>query len=155
MIVGAYPSSLLEPTDVPQSLMAYGVLSEEQAGKIDLADCTLAKRQGRVREFNKHVKAACAALRWPENELVTYMDVFDELVDPESQRLKPAYLDISTCNIHVVWESTIMLWLQRLPWLKERVPPGFEARMQDSLQKYLRDKELEAMCFRLDAVPVE
>ena len=44
LIIGAYPSSLVEPDRVPQSLAAYGVLTEEQAAKIDQEDCAIDKR---------------------------------------------------------------------------------------------------------------
>lgn len=135
-IIGAYPSSLLEAEAVPQSLAAYGVLTEEQSAKIDVADCTLAIRQGRVREFNQHLKAACAAATPP----VTYYDVFDALVDPATLQLRPEYLDISDFNIHVVWETTVLLWLDKLPWLRQRIPKGFEERMRRSLNQYLREK---------------
>ncbi len=25
-----------------------------------------------------------------------------------------------------VWETTVLLWISKLPWLKQRVPPNFE-----------------------------
>ena len=97
-IIGAYPSSLLEAEAVPQSLHAYGVLTEEQAAKIDTKDCTLDLRQGRAREFNTYLKAACASA----TPAVTYYDVFDELIDPDTLQLRPEYLDISDFNIQCV-----------------------------------------------------
>ena len=142
IVVGAYPSSLEKAEDVPQSIAAYGVLTEEQAATIDLADSTLAKRQGRVKEFNVHLKAACEASTCTPK--VTYVDVFDELVDPDTLMMRSQFLDISVMNIHVVWETTILLWLERLPHiLGSRVPPGFRAQMQRSLDKYLVEKEQE------------
>jgi hypothetical protein len=57
--------------------------------------------------------------------------------------LRPEFLDISQLNIHIVWETTILLWLDKLPWLRERAPRGFRERMQQSLSKYLREKEAE------------
>ena len=108
LVVGAYPSSLIEAESVPKSVAAYGVLSEAQAARVDLADCSLAARQGRTRAFNAALRAACA-----EHAAVDFVDICDELLDPATLQLRPAYLDISTCNIHVVWETTILLWLQR------------------------------------------
>ena len=129
IVIGCYPSSLIEPESVPQSLEAYGVLTEEQAKTIELSDCTLEKRQGRARAFNAALRAACEGLQWPESEMVEYIDIFDDLVDPDTLQLRPDYLDISTCNIHVVWETTILKWLEKFEWLAERVPEGFTEKM--------------------------
>ena len=136
-VVAAYPSSLVDDDKVPASVIAYGILSEEQAKGIDPEDCKLQARQGRVREFNRHLERFCG------ERGVEYHDLFDELVDAESLVLKPEYLDISDLNIHVIWETTLLLWLQRLPFLKARTKPGFEAQLQASLSKYLDEKKLE------------
>ena len=136
-VVAAYPSSLVDDDKVPQCLSCYGILTEGQAASIPAQDCELAARQGRVREFNGHLARYCA------ERGVEYYDLFDELVDPDSLKLREQYLDISELNIHVIWETTLLLWLQRLPFLKERTRPGFEAELEASLSKYIRDKKHE------------
>ena len=97
VVIGVYPSSLLEAESVPTSITAYGVLTEEQAATIDVADCTLQKRQGRVRAFNAALRRACEA-RTSVAAPLTYLDVFDELVEPDTLRMKGDYLDISVMN---------------------------------------------------------
>ena len=57
------------------------------------------------------------------------------LVPADGPRLRPEYVDLSDLNIHVVWETTILLWVERLPWLKERAPPDFAERVTKSLTK--------------------
>ena len=44
---------------------------------------------------------------------------------------------LSVCQ---VWETTILLWVAKLPWLKQRVPPDFEAATRASLASYLKTK---------------
>ena len=136
-VVAAYPSSLVDDDKVPQCLSCYGILTEEQAATIPAQDCKLTARQGRVREFNAHLARFCG------ERGVEYFDLFDELVEPDTLILKKEYLDISELNIHVIWETTLLLWLQRLPFLKERTRPGFEAELQASLSKYIQEKKHE------------
>jgi hypothetical protein len=50
------------------------------------------------------------------------------------------YLDVSEPNIHPVWETTILLWLEKLPWLKARTPPDFEQKTRRSLAEYFATK---------------
>ena len=40
--------------------------------------------------------------------------------------MRADFLDVSEPNIHPVWETTVLLWISKLPWLKQRVPPNFE-----------------------------
>ena len=136
-VVATYPSSLVDDAKVPLCLSTYGVLTEEQTQGIDPQDCTLAARQSRVQEFNRHLERCC------REKGVEYHDLFDELVDAETAVLKPEYLDISDLNIHVIWETTLLLWLRRLPFLMERTRPGFEAQLRLSLSKYIRAKKEE------------
>ena len=56
-VIGAYPSSLVEAPSVPMSIVAYGVLTEEQAATIEPADCALESRQARVRAFNDALRS--------------------------------------------------------------------------------------------------
>ena len=44
------------------------------------------------------------------------------------------YVDLSEYNIHVIWETTLRLWLAKLPFLAERAPPG----LADSLEQRSR-----------------
>ena len=138
-IVGVYPSSLIEPESVPESIAAYGVLTKEQAANINTPDCTLEQRQARVRAFNTALRAACDAEAAAGAAKVEYLDVFDEVMDPATLQLRPEYLDISQLNIHIVWETTILLWLEKLPWLKARTPAaspiGCSSRSQGTSER--------------------
>ena len=139
VIVGAYPSSITEDAQAVASLIPYSILTKEQAAKVDAADATLRARQGRVRTFNRLLAARCA------EKGVSYHDTFDEMTveEKDGPRLRPEYVDLSDLNIHVVWETTILLWVERLPWLKERAPPDFAERVTKSLTKYLLQKRAE------------
>jgi hypothetical protein len=55
-------------------------------------------------------------------------------------RLRDEYRDISKCNIHLVWETTLLLWMRRLPWLSSLAPPGFEQELQETFAKYADTK---------------
>ena len=131
-VIGAYPSSLVEASSVPMSIVAYGVLTEEQAATIEPADCALESRQARVRAFNDALREACHDSEREHGNRVAYLDVFDDVMDPATLQLRPEYLDISELNIHIVWETTILLWREKLPWLKERAPRGFGEQMRRS-----------------------
>ena len=39
-----------------------------------------------------------------------------------------------------VWETTVLLWISKLPWLKQRVPPNFEQATRESLAAYFKTK---------------
>lgn len=135
MIVGVYPSQV-DAAWVTLSLAVYGVLSQEVGATIEAADCDLAARQERVIGFNRLLKENCEALG------VEYMDCFDEMTSgPEHEhRVRAAFLDVSEPNIHPVWETTVLLWIDKLPWLKQRVPPNFEEATRESLATYLKTK---------------
>ena len=89
--------------------------------------------------LNRLLAARCA------EKGVSYHDTFDEMTveEKDGPRLRPEYVDLSDLNIHVVWETTILLWVERLPWLKERAPPDFAERVTKSLTKYLLQKRAE------------
>ena len=55
-------------------------------------------------------------------------------------KIREEYRDVSDCNIHVVWESTILLWLDKWPWLEELAPTTLQDDMKASLSKYLATK---------------
>ena len=55
-------------------------------------------------------------------------------------QVRADYLDVSEPNIHPVWETTILLWVDKLPWLKQRTKPDFEERTRNSLVAYLKTK---------------
>ena len=60
---------------------------------------------------------------------------------PEREhRVRADFLDVSEPNIHPVWETTVLLWISKLPWLKQRVPPNFEQATRESLAAYFKTK---------------
>ena len=96
-------------------------------------DLALRVRQTRVLEFNRHLASFCA------EHGVKYEDAFDEMTTPALE-MRGEYLDVSEANIHVVWETTIFLWLRKLPWLAATAPRDFERKTRASLAKYLATK---------------
>ena len=54
--------------------------------------------------------------------------------------MRADFLDVSEPNIHPVWETTVLLWISKLPWLKQRVPPNFEQATRESLAAYFKTK---------------
>lgn len=135
LIVGVYGSAL-EDKDVLNSLVNYGVLTPNDTLDIETTtDFTLRARQNRVFAFNVAVERYAA-----KQENIEYFDGNDEMLDKTTLVLKDAYRDVSDHNIHVVWETTLLLWLERLPWLKKLAPVGLETQMKESLVAYLKTK---------------
>lgn len=40
----------------------------------------------------------------------------------------------------VVWETTLLLWLDKWEWLRNLTPPGFAEGLQRTLEEYLKTK---------------
>jgi hypothetical protein len=172
-IVGIYPSA---PDDdyVRPALVAYQSLTEEQAKGIPPVDVLLQTRQDRVIRFNQILQQACL------EKGINFVNIFDDLCSCDNDnnndnndsaatagtgtgtttagttdgvpRLKDAYRDISKCNIHVVWETTLLLWMRKLPWLSTLAPPGFEQQLQATFQEYTNTKpwaEKSHVCHQL------
>jgi len=112
IVVGVYPSPL-DDDEVVKSLGNYGILNDDQQATVEAADVLLDARQTRVQYFNSRLAFYCA------QRGVTYVDLFNEMTD-DTKSLKPQYRDISSRNIHVVWETTLLLWLDKFPWLRSR-----------------------------------
>mmetsp|Transcript_19364 Transcript_19364/g.39148 ORF Transcript_19364/g.39148 Transcript_19364/m.39148 type:complete len:420 (-) Transcript_19364:63-1322(-) len=134
-IVGVYFSPLAD-ADVGPSLASYGSLTEEQAALVSGShDAELRNRQERVLAFNNAVRKRCE-----ERGCVQYEDINDVMTDSETYEIKDAYKDVSNHNIHIVWETTLLLWLDRWSWLKDLTPPGFSEGLQRTLETYLKTK---------------
>jgi hypothetical protein len=130
-ILGVYPSPLEQKFVVP-SLEAYGAIS---AGTSILEDdMTIEGRQSRVQDFNNILRAACA-----KNGLI-FEDAYTNLVDADTHALKHSFRDVSPYNIHIVWETTILMWMEKWPWFKELADPGFSERIQKTWEEYLATK---------------
>ena len=67
-----------------QALAVYRAILDEDKPLIPDHDCLLAERQKRVLEFNSVLKQECA-----KHASVTYTDVYDKLVDPDTQQVHP------------------------------------------------------------------
>jgi len=132
-VVGIYPSPL-EDSDVRESLFLYGAVPEDQVDLIPDDEIALEARQARVCVFNETVKDAC------ESYGLKFESVYEEVTDKETNKMKDVYRDISDKNVHIVWETTMMLWLSRWPWLKALTPPHFEADFEKTLHEYLETK---------------
>jgi len=132
IVVGVYPSPLVDD-EVVASLGNYGILNDDQQATVEAADVLLNARQTRVQYFNTRLAFYCA------QRGVTYVDLFNEMTD-ETNALKPQYRDISSRNIHVVWETTLLLWLDKFSWLRSRTPRGFIQSLQKSMDDYFVEK---------------
>lgn len=148
-IVGVYYSPLAD-ADVGPSLASYGSLTEEQAALVSGShDAELRNRQERVIAFNRAIKKRC------EERDVQYDDINDVMTDSETYEIKDAYKDVSNHNIHIVWETTLLLWLDRWAWLKDLTPPGFAEGLQSTLEKYLKTKPWAERTHVAETVGVE
>ena len=133
-VVGVYFSPL-EDADVGPSLHSYGSLTEEQAALVSESDdAKLKNRQERVMFFNKILKKQC------EERNIEYCDINEEMTDPETLVIKESFKDISNHNIHLVWETTLLLWLDKWEWLRAMAPPDFASGLQSTLEDYLATK---------------
>jgi hypothetical protein len=133
-IVGIYPSPL-DDQAVGSSLALMGSISEELVPVLTAAEDTkLQNRQDRVLRFNHALSRRC------QEKGLDYIDVYDDVIDTQSNMIKDIYRDVSDYNIHVVWETTMLLWLQKFPWLKAYIAPGFEDKLRQTLKEYLKTK---------------
>lgn len=133
-IVGVYPSPL-EDTDVAESLLKYGSIQEDQKETVAASDdVKLRVRQERVKSFNYVLAQEC------QKHGIQYVDLMNEIMDNSTLKIREAYRDVSDQNVHVVWETTILLWLEKFPWLKRLAPPTFQARLNRTLKEYLATK---------------
>jgi len=130
-VIGVYPSPLL-PDHVQESLVAYGVIDETT--EISPEDTSIESRQLRVREFNAVLERCCA-----QHDLV-FENPYDDVIDPATNLLKPCFRDVSSHNIHIVWETTVLLWMGRWPWFRALAKPDFEASLQKTLEEYVAGK---------------
>ena len=130
-IIGLYPSPL-KPEHVAGSLVAYGTILE--GVHISQSDITSEARKDRVCEFNRALEEACS------RHGLAFENPFFDVYDPSTNLLKPKFQDNSVYNIHVVWETTVLLWLSRWPWFRALSQPGLQKSLEDSLEKYLLTK---------------
>ena len=51
----------------------------------------------------------------PDLDCPTELGLIEAALQPLTgiRQLRPDYLDISQLNIHIVWETTILVWLQK------------------------------------------
>ena len=134
IIVGIYPSPL-EDDSVGASLVKYRSLMDEQMEMVAASeDAKLENRQGRVLSFNRALATHCVAYG------VEYIDVVEEMLDTATLKIREEYRDIADQNIHIVWETTLLVWLEKWPWLKELIPPTFHAQLNKTLNTYLATK---------------
>ena len=135
IVIGVYPSPL-EDQFVGLSLVHYGVLEEEHRRELEAQqdDHTLGQRQARVQEFNALLRRFCL------ERGVQYADAFDEMTDAQTKAVRAEFRDVSDHNIHVTWETTLEIWLQKLPWLAAFAPPHFREQLRQGLEGYLKTK---------------
>jgi hypothetical protein len=133
-IVGIYPSPLADEA-VGLSLAAMGTIAEELIPIVAAADDSkLHHRQERVLRYN-----AALAKRCHEKGL-DYIDAYHDVLDVQSNTIKDMYRDVSDYNIHIVWETTLLLWLEKLPWLHDYIAGDFEDKLRHTLKDYLKTK---------------
>lgn len=141
-IIGVYPSPV-KTEFVQPSLEAYGVIP---AGTIiDDEDMTIEARHDRVELFNKTLQEACQRHNDDNNNdgrrrRLVFETANPDVLDPTTGLLKPSFQDVSPYNIHLVWETTLLLWLEKWTWLREFCEPGFQERMQKTIEEYLATK---------------
>lgn len=133
-VVGVYPSPL-DDAHVREAVCNYGSMDRDRAHLLDEAnDVSNDARQGRVRLFNTLLREGCAKHGFH------FADVCDEMMDPTTNMMKDSFRDVSSHNIHVVWETTVLLWMQKWPWFRDLAPQGFEESLQRTLDEYLQTK---------------
>jgi hypothetical protein len=133
-IVGVYPSPL-EDVHVTGAVMNYGSITKDQIHLLDeSADISNTARQHRVTVFNSYLQRACAKYGF------TFDNVCDDMIDASTNQLKDSYRDVSSHNIHIVWETTVLLWMKKWDWYAQLAPHGFEEGLQHTLDQYLQTK---------------
>ena len=134
-IVGVYPSPIMDDEKVVLSLINYGSLSEEQAEPVAQSDdVKLAVRQERVKSFNRALAMHC------RTHGMEYADLLHEMLEDDGLCIREQFRDVSDHNIHIVWETTILEWLNKWPWLAALAPASFREESERSLRAYLKTK---------------
>jgi len=124
-VLGVYADSLKDEA-VCASLRRNGTLSED-AKEVSDWDVRLQCRQQRVLHFNACLAKACARYQG-----VKYLDVFDEMVHPQTYALRDNFLSDNASDCDVRWQPTLLLWIHKMPWLKEIVDQDFLARLANA-----------------------
>lgn len=133
-IVGIYPSPLVDDV-VASSLASMGSITEELIPVVSAADDSkLGARQRRVLRFNEALAKRC------QEYSLEYVDAYADVIDTQTNVIQDIYRDVSDYNIHIVWETTLLLWLEKWPWLKDYIARGFEDKLRQTLKEYLKTK---------------
>ena len=98
------------------------------------------RRRRPLRARQRAHRHACSP-RAPKG--VSYHDTFDEMTVEEKDGPQLPSTSTSPTSTSTWCGTTILLWVERLPWLKERAPPDFAERVTKSLTKYLLQKRAE------------
>eukprot|EP00934_Nitzschia_sp_Nitz4_P003314 Nitzschia sp. Nitz4//scaffold148_size54725//25559//26776//NITZ4_006657-RA/size54725-processed-gene-0.21-mRNA-1//-1//CDS//3329536745//3304//frame0 len=130
-VVSVYPSPV-KPEVVEQSVANYGAV--EQGTPIAPEDCTVEARMERVRAYNRGLEDTCRKFN------LHYESAVDDVLDPTTQLVKRSYTDVSSHNIHLVWETTVLLWLDKWEWYRDLAPPDLMGSLQKTLEEYLQTK---------------
>lgn len=150
-IVGIYLSTL-DDAVVGASLVSYGSLTEEFVDTVTQSeDAKLAHRQARVLAFNQALKERCEYYQqeWGQDaehggRILDYKDLVPQMTkpntSPDNLQLADAYKDVSDHNIHIVWETTLLLWMQEWKWLEAMAQPNLHDQLQKTLKEYFDAK---------------
>mgnify|MGYP003865894591 CR=1 FL=1 len=145
LVLGIYPSPLHEDIVGP-SVSKYipEIKTKEQEAEIAGSQEAIAlkARQDRVRTFNRALQARCEVRRdtLPEGVELEYCDINEEIVDESTDEVKPPFKDISDYNVHIIWETTLLVWLEKLVWLRDVTPTGFAQNLQRTFDAYVVSK---------------
>jgi hypothetical protein len=107
IILAVYPSPL-ETQFIKASLIAYGIVSSEDVDSFDKTTWDEMnepeERFNRLQQLNNGLEEACLAT----NGKVQFLSINDQIM--EGCKVKSDYIDVSQCNVHLLWEPLIDLW---------------------------------------------
>lgn len=111
IILAVYPSPL-ETEFIKASLIAYGIVTSEDVDAIDIAKWNEMnqpeERFNRLTQLNTGLEEACLA----SNGKVQFLSINDQIM--EGCKVKSEYIDVSLCNVHLLWEPLIELWTNKI-----------------------------------------
>ncbi len=135
IILGIYPS-VLQDKNVFNSLLSYGILSEETINSIN------EKEKEKVSKYkfryNLYKKFNTLLKKYSKIYNINYID-FDEILLDKNKKVKKKFINPSSNRgIHLLWEPLIPILLKKIN--KCGIKNKYKFNLQKSLNKYIKNK---------------
>ena len=135
IIFSVYPTTLKD-TDVFKALIKYNILSEDVVNSISKSDkektSNFRFRFKMYTKFNKLLSEYCQLYK------INCINLDNELLDKNKQ-LKPIYINYKYISVHLVWESIILVLINRISCCN--IQTKYKQNLTKSLKLYLQSSK--------------